>query len=453
MSTSAPRLLAGRYELGERLGAGGMAEVFRARDRATGQEVAVKLLSPGLADDPKVLERLAGEARAAAAIDHPNVVAVRDWGDGYIAMEYVPGPNLKELLRQRGPLPEAEALGIAGQVAAGLGAAHARGVVHLDVKPHNVLIAPDGQAKVADFGIARALGGAGATLTTVIGSAPYISPEQARGARVDARSDLYSLGALLFELLTGRPPFEGNAPLEVALRHLNDPPTPPRQLRPELSAAVDTLVLRALAKDPAARFGSAAEMGQAIEQAALGIPADPALAHTQPLVPIDATRPLPLQIPTQPTRSPAGAPVSPIPLPRPGPSLRRFWPAAALVALVGAALVAFAAASPSTAGPTPRPTTTTPAPAQPSATTVPTKPSTTTAPAPTATAPLPTATVAPNRTATAAPPPTATPPPPKPTTPPPPAVAPPADKQPAAKPGGDDDKKPKKPKRGDGGDD
>ena len=409
MSAQTPRLVAGRYELGQRLGAGGMAEVFLARDRATGQDVALKLLAPGLTNDPKVVERFAAEAEAAAAIDHPNVVAVRDWGPEYIAMEYVPGPNLKELLRERGPLPEAEALALAAQIAAGLEAAHARGVVHLDVKPHNVLLAPGGEAKVADFGIARALGGTGATLTTVIGSAPYISPEQARGSRVDARSDVYSLGALLYELLTGRPPFEGEAPLQVAMRHLNEVPRPPRQLRPELSAGAEALVLRALAKEPAARFVSAADMGSAIEHARLGISADPALAATQPLHPLDATRPLappPLGEAVPSSRSSLGG--------RTRSGVRGIWPVVALVALLAAALLAFVLLRPSTTAPTttPRPTATAPAAtrpattgAMPTATVRPLATATARPAAPTATTPpQPTATTRPQPTATAVPP-------------------------------------------------
>jgi eukaryotic-like serine/threonine-protein kinase len=272
VETSA-RVVAGRYELGELIGSGGMAEVYLARDNRLDRAVAVKLLGPAFAADPDLVERFRREAQAAAGINHPNVVAIYDWGqDGrayYLVMEYVAGQNLRELVRQHGPLPEGRALAIAAEVAAALEAAHARGVVHRDVKPHNVMQDDRGRVKVADFGIAHAGGTTTLTRTGagVLGSAHYMSPEQARGERVDARSDLYSLGALLFELLTGRTPYQGDAPLVVAMQHLNAPVPSAREVRPDLSAATTALLDRALAKDPAARYPSAAAMRVALEAA------------------------------------------------------------------------------------------------------------------------------------------------------------------------------------------
>jgi serine/threonine-protein kinase len=406
-AAGAQPVVAGRYALEHRLGVGGMAEVYLARDLRTGRQVALKLLrsAPSQAADPRVVARFEREGRAAAAIVHPNVVAVHgsgaDDGTHYISMEYVPGPNLKELLRERGPLPEDEALRIAEEVAAALEAAHAHGVVHLDVKPHNVLLAPDGRAKVTDFGIARALqaGAAEATLTTPFGSAPYLSPEQAQGRPVDARSDLYSLGALLYELLTGRPPFQGDSPLAVALRHLNETPLPPRELRPELSTGAEAIVLRALAKDPGARFASAADMRARIASARGGA-TDPGLEATRRLAapPLEATRPLPPVVPP-----PAAAP------PRPPSAPRRRWlPIALALALLCAALLALARLL--AYAPTIAPSAGTAATA-----TAPPNPTATAAPSPTAQPPSPTAV----RATPTAPPPTPTAVPPTPTRPPP----------------------------------
>src|SRR5438045_434733 len=214
---SSPAVLAGRYELQERLGAGGMAEVWLARDTLLARPVAVKLLHHRLAADPRLVEQFKREAQSAAILNHPNIVAVYDWGrvdppaggsgaTYFLVMEYVPGSNLKDLVRRRGALPEATALRLADQVAAALEAAHQQGVVHCDVKPHNVLLDAHGRPKVADFGLACALGLSEVEAGDVVGSAHYLSPERARGGSVDPRGDLYGLGAVLFELLTGRVP-------------------------------------------------------------------------------------------------------------------------------------------------------------------------------------------------------------------------------------------------------
>ena len=370
------RVVAGRYELGELLGAGGMAEVYLAHDRRLDRPVAVKLLGAGFAADPEQVERFRREAQAAAGLNHPNVVAIYDWGqDGggyYLVMEYVRGRNLKEVVRDGGPLPEGQALAIAADVAAALEAAHARGVVHRDVKPHNVMLDERGRVKVGDFGIAQAAGGTTLTRTSsaVLGSAHYLSPEQARGERVDARSDLYSLGALLFELLAGRPPYQGDAPLVVAMQHVNAPTPSLRAVRADVSPATDALVARAMAKDPAARFPNAAAMRAALEAART----NPGTSRTAVAAPAWVAPPV-------------TAPRFPL------------WPLLAALGL--AALVAFAAvkgrsnAAPPSPAATVQATATTAAPtATVQATTTTAALSPTTAP-PTATIPAPTATPVP----------------------------------------------------------
>ncbi len=256
------RIVGERYELQDRIGAGGMAEVYLALDHRLGRQVAVKVLYPAYAADPAFVERFRREARAAAALNHPHIAAVYDWGsDGdtyYMVMEYVPGGNLKEALREHGPCPEGDALRLGAQIASALEAAHRQGVIHRDVKPHNVLLDLQKEVKVVDFGIARAVGAAQLTQTmAVLGSAHYLSPEQAQRQQVDFRSDLYNLGVVLYELLTGQVPFTGDSPLAIAWQHVHQPPTPPGALRPGISPATEAVVLKALAKEPAARYLSA----------------------------------------------------------------------------------------------------------------------------------------------------------------------------------------------------
>lgn len=254
-------ILVGRYEVDSLIGRGGMSSVFAGFDRTLGREVAIKVLAAGLADDRVFVERFDREARAAASLSHRNIVAVFDTGedDGerFIVMERVHGQTLATMLRH-GPLAVERAVEIAVGVGRALGAAHARGIVHRDVKPGNVMVGAGGQVKVLDFGIARAL--AASTLTrpaTVIGTAGYLSPEQAEGGTADARSDLYGLGCVLYEMLTGRPPFVADSAAALAQQHLTRSPDPPSLRRPEVSVALDDLVLRCLAKDPAARYAQA----------------------------------------------------------------------------------------------------------------------------------------------------------------------------------------------------
>lgn len=262
------KVLADRYEVIESIARGGMAEVFRARDNLLNRTVAVKVLHPEFAADPAFVERFKREAQAVANLSHPNIVAVFDWGqDGttyYIVMEYVDGQSLRDILRADGRLAPRRAVEIAIEIAAALQFAHRRRVVHRDIKPGNILITRSGEVKVTDFGIARAIGAAeGLTQTgAVIGTAAYLSPEQAQGLSVDAKSDVYSLGVVVFEMLTGRVPFAGDTPISIALKHVNEDPVSPRELGAEIPQSLELVVLKALAKNPARRYASAEEMRQ-----------------------------------------------------------------------------------------------------------------------------------------------------------------------------------------------
>ncbi len=259
-------LIAGRYELEELVGTGGMSSVYRAHDRLLERHVAIKVLHDQFTADGDHVERFRREARAVAQLSHPNIVTVIDRGEQddrqFIVFEYIDGENLKSLLEREGPLPEREAIGLALQIARALGFAHGQGLVHRDVKPQNVLLNDAGQAKVTDFGIARSLDvQGGLTQTgTVMGTSDYIAPEQARGSRVDAQSDVYSLGAVLYELLTGEVPFLGDNFVAVAMQHINQPPPSVRERRPELSPGVDAVIRRAMAKEPRDRFRSMDEL-------------------------------------------------------------------------------------------------------------------------------------------------------------------------------------------------
>ncbi len=261
------RVLNERYEIHRRLARGGMAQVYLARDRSLDRPVAVKELVPEFAADPSFVERFRREAQAAANLSHPNVVGVYDWGtqDGtyFIVMEYVDGPSLSRVLRADGPFHPRRAAEIAAEVAAGLGFAHSRGVVHRDVKPGNVLLTRSGQAKVTDFGIARALSSPDEDLTqagSVMGTATYFSPEQAQGLAVDPRSDLYSLGVVLYELVTGRPPFTGDTPLAIAYKHVQDEPARPSTLISGLPAPLEAVIMKLMSKRPDDRYSTAEDL-------------------------------------------------------------------------------------------------------------------------------------------------------------------------------------------------
>ena len=258
-------IIAGRYKLTRVLGEGGMARVYEAEDRRLGRRVAVKLLLPQFTSDPEFLRRFEQEGRLAASLSHPNVVGVFDVGqDGqyhYIVMELVDGQTLKDAITRSAPLPVAEAIRIAMEVCAGISIAHSRGMVHRDIKPQNILLTADGQVKVADFGIARRATSATVTQTgTVLGSVHYLSPEQAQGLEAGPRSDLYALGITLYEMLTGRVPFNAENPIAVAMQQVQATPAPPRQLNRGIPPALEAVILRLLAKNPNDRFPDAASV-------------------------------------------------------------------------------------------------------------------------------------------------------------------------------------------------
>ena len=268
-----PRVLGGRYEMGRVIGRGGMAVVSQARDLRLGRDVAVKELRIDLASDPTFQARFRREAQASAGLNHPNIVSVYDTGEEedprsgvgvpYIVMELIGGRTLRDVLREGRPILPRRALEFTQGVLDALSYSHKAGIVHRDIKPANVMLTPAGSIKVMDFGIARAVSDTSATMTqtaAVIGTAQYLSPEQARGETVDARSDIYSAGCLMYELLVGRPPFQGDSPVSVAYQHVREAPVPPSQLDGEITAAMDAVVLRALAKDPDARYQTAGEM-------------------------------------------------------------------------------------------------------------------------------------------------------------------------------------------------
>src|SRR4051794_19205092 len=265
------QVLADRYELEELVGTGGMSSVFRAHDRLLDRKVALKVLHEQYSDDEEYVERFRREARAVAALSHPNIVTVIDRGehDGrqFIVFEYVDGDNLKTVIQRSGPFPVPSALELTIQVARALSFAHQSGLVHRDVKPQNVLLNGDGRAKVTDFGIARSLDVQhGMTQTgTVLGTSDYIAPEQAQGQRVDEHTDVYSLGVVMYELLTSEVPFPGENFVAVAMRHINEPPPAIRDKRPDVPPRVEAAIQKAMAKDPADRFPTMAEFCQELE--------------------------------------------------------------------------------------------------------------------------------------------------------------------------------------------
>jgi eukaryotic-like serine/threonine-protein kinase len=268
MTTS--RLLSDRYELGDVLGYGGMSEVHRGLDTRLGRDVAIKVLRADLARDPQFQMRFRREAQNSAALNHPAIVSVYDTGEvvgemgplPYIVMEFVDGQTLREIVKTTGPMSQQKVLEVMADVCAALDFSHRHGIIHRDVKPANIMITRAGAVKVMDFGIARALGeGQNVTQTAaVIGTAQYLSPEQARGEAVDARSDVYAAGCVLFELLTGEPPFTGDSPVAVAYQHVREDPRSPSEVNPAIPAALDAVILKALSKNPANRYQSAAEL-------------------------------------------------------------------------------------------------------------------------------------------------------------------------------------------------
>jgi beta-lactam-binding protein with PASTA domain/tRNA A-37 threonylcarbamoyl transferase component Bud32 len=273
-------LFDGRYRIVRKLGTGGMANVYLAEDEVLGRRVAIKILNDRHAGDDQFVERFRREAKNAASLSHPNIVSIYDRGEAegtyYIAMEYLDGRSLKELIVARGPAPVNVAIEYARQILAAIRFAHRHGIVHRDIKPHNVLVDGEGRLKVTDFGIARAGASQMTEAGSIIGTAQYLSPEQAKGSPVDQTSDLYSLGVVLYELLTGVVPFSGDTPVEIAMKHLSSAPEPPSARRADVPRDLDLVVLRALAKDPPDRYQSADEMDADLARVARGAAVSPA---------------------------------------------------------------------------------------------------------------------------------------------------------------------------------
>ena len=343
-------LFDGRYRIQRKLGAGGMADVYLAEDQELGRRVAIKILNGRHANDDQFIERFRREAKNAAALNHPNIVSIYDRGEAedtyYIAMEFLDGRTLKELVVSRGAAPINVAIEYARQILSALRFAHRHGIVHRDIKPHNVLVDAEGRVKVTDFGIARAGTSQMTETGSIVGTAQYLSPEQARGGEVDPRSDLYSLGVVLYELLTGKTPFDGETPVEIAMKHLSNAPKPPSKLRPDVTPELDKVVLRALAKNPDDRYQSADEMEADLERVARGAPVSAATAATQVL-------PAAAAVAADPTSAtmiaPPSAPARVVPPPpmvteeeyaEPGGPGRPLWPWLLAAAFVIAAAIA-----------------------------------------------------------------------------------------------------------------
>jgi serine/threonine-protein kinase len=341
--------LDGRYHVLGRLGVGGMATVYLAEDSSLGRKIALKVMAERYADDGEFVERFRREAQAAARLNHPNIIAVYDRGEAdgrpYIAMECLQGRTLKQVIQKDGPLPPERAVAIALQVLAGLRYAHEHGVVHRDVKPHNVLVGDDGRIKVTDFGIAHAGDPQMTEVGSIVGTAQYLSPEQARGRSVGPQTDIYSLGVVLYEMLAGRVPFEGDSSVAIAMQHVSDDPPPLRSLVPEVPESLALVVAHAMLKEPSQRYGSADEFSADLDRVRRGLVPAAATAHTA-VIPRERTEVVPAAEATRVApRAEATSLLSGEKLPpRPTPRKRSRWPwlLVLLLLLAVGALAAFA---------------------------------------------------------------------------------------------------------------
>jgi beta-lactam-binding protein with PASTA domain len=337
-------IIDGRYRVISRLGSGGMADVYLAQDQLLGREVAVKVLHHHFAEDQEFVERFRREASSAAALSHPNIVGIFDRGEWngtyYIAMEYVAGRSLKTIVREHGSLEPAMAIDIVIQILRAARFAHRRGVIHRDLKPHNVIIDEEGRARVTDFGIARA-GASDMTLTgSIMGTAQYLSPEQAQGYAVSDSSDLYSVGVILYELLTGVVPFEGETAVAIAFKQVSATPRAPSELNPAIPPSLDAVVLRALAKDPAERYANADELSAALQRERDALPAFSGAAVAYE---VHHAPPHPMPVTGSMLLAPGGQLEDEYGPPREGPSGRRrgLWWALGALALIGLAVLVF----------------------------------------------------------------------------------------------------------------
>ena len=297
MSDTAPPVYNGRYELNRQIARGGTAQVYLAHDLLLDRPVALKMLFPELSSDHSFVERFRREAQAAANLSHPNIVPVFDWGEAdrtyFIVMEYVDGEPLSSIIRMQAPLSPTRAAAIAADISKALSYAHRHGVVHRDVKPGNVLITVDGQVKVADFGIARAIGQSETVTQTglVMGTATYFSPEQAQGLGVDGRSDVYALGVVLYEMVTGRPPFTADTPVAIAYKHVSETAALPSEIEPRVPRDLEAIIMQAMAKQPQARYATAQDFHDDLERFMRGQPVHaPAPAAATTAVPADQTQ-------------------------------------------------------------------------------------------------------------------------------------------------------------------
>jgi eukaryotic-like serine/threonine-protein kinase len=335
-------LFDGRYRIMRKLGTGGMANVYLAEDEVLGRRVAIKILNDRHAGDDQFVERFRREAKNAASLSHPNIVSIYDRGEAegtyYIAMEYLDGRSLKELIVARGPAPINLAIDYARQILAAIRFAHRHGIVHRDIKPHNVLVDAEGRLKVTDFGIARAGVSQMTEAGSIIGTAQYLSPEQAKGAPVDQTSDLYSVGVVLYELLTGVVPFSGETPVEIAMKHLSTVPPPPSAKRKDVPRALDLVVMRALAKDPAERYQSAEEMDADLRRVSRGTAISPVTEEAATAI---IARPPPSAVTEIKPRAPENVPYAPPPAyyDYEEPPRRALWPWLVAILFVIAAVV------------------------------------------------------------------------------------------------------------------